>query len=240
MQWTLLETGPATAEENMLRDRSLLLDLHSQSTPTLHLYDWTYDAFTYGYFINPEDFFYLEQVKSAGLDTARRPTGGGIIFHTCDLAFSVLIPSSHPKFSLNTLENYAFINQAVVVAMRKFLGSHSFPQLLIREKNQGPSKVSRQFCMAKPTVYDVMIEGKKVGGAAQRRMKQGFLHQGSISLTLPDLNLLKKLLKDGENIVSLMQKNSFPLLGSSTISKEELKLARKEIQSLLKEALLNT
>ena len=141
---------------------------------------------------------------------------------------------------MNTLENYAFINQAVVVAIRKFLGSLSFPQLLIREKKQSPSKVSRQFCMAKPTVYDVMIEGKKVGGAAQRRMKQGYLHQGSISLTLPDLSLLKDLLKGGEHIVSLMQKNSFPLLGPSATSKEELKLARKEIQHLLKEALLNT
>ena len=35
-------------------------------------------------------------------------------------------------------------------------------------------------CFARPVVYDVLVSGAKVAGAAQRRTRHGLLHQGSI------------------------------------------------------------
>jgi lipoate-protein ligase A len=80
-------------------DRALLLDLEGERDPVLHLYDWETDAATYGHFIDPGNFLNIEGVKKNRLDLAKRPTGGGIVFHNCDLAFSVLMPASHPCFS---------------------------------------------------------------------------------------------------------------------------------------------
>ena len=74
--------------------------------------------------------------------------------------------------------------------------------------------------MAKPTQYDLMVEGKKVGGAAQRRTKNGFLHQATIALALPPISLLQAVVKNSA-VIEAMQRGAYPLLkktGRSAIS----------------------
>jgi lipoate-protein ligase A len=41
---------------------------------------------------------------------------------------------------------------------------------------------SRHLCFANPVRADLMIDGRKIAGAAQRRTRAGLLHQGSIQL----------------------------------------------------------
>lgn len=211
MKWEIIDSGIASAEENMLFDKSILDSVDEHSLPTLHLYDWKESSATYGYFTDPDEHLIAEKVREYNLKLARRPTGGGIIFHTHDFAFSVLIPSSHPRFSLNTLENYAFINEAVIEAIALFTKKTTSPHLFQAE-DCDKSCLSRQFCMAQPTKYDVMIKGKKVGGAAQRRTKNGFLHQGTISLARPSEKFLKDILKNGASVIDAMTANSYSLL----------------------------
>jgi lipoate-protein ligase A len=41
-------------------------------------------------------------------------------------------------------------------------------------------------CFENPVLYDVLVEGRKVAGAAQRRTRRGLIHQGSVqTLDLP-------------------------------------------------------
>jgi lipoate-protein ligase A len=81
--------------------------------------------------------------------------------------------------------------------------------------------------MAKPTKYDVMWEGKKVGGGAQRRTKYGFLHQGTISLGRPDEEFLSGILLDKELLSSFIQ-NSFHPERAGNRNMEENKLCFKQ------------
>lgn len=211
MEWIVLHTGKRSASENMALDSALLEDLKHETSPILHFYEWEADAATYGYFTAPFQFLNEESVKQVGLSLAKRPTGGGIVFHNCDLAFSVLVPASHPKFSLNPLDNYSFVNQRVIWAIDQFLKTTQ--AALLAEEPIPLDSNCRQFCMAKPTKYDVMIQGRKVGGAAQRKTRDGYLHQGSISLgTLPD-EYWMRILKPGTRVLDGIKKNSFPLLG---------------------------
>ena len=71
--------------------------------------------------------------------------------------------------------------------------------------------------MAEPTIYDVMAGGKKVGGAAQRRGKQGLLHQGTIALSVPSEATLKAFIKDSA-IVDKIISTTYPL----RVSREKL------------------
>lgn len=206
MEWRCLDTGCRSAAENMSLDQRLLEEIDPLGAPLLHLYDWQGDSATYGYFVKPGEYLDLDAAVRRGLSLARRPTGGGIIFHTTDLAFSVLVPAGHPSFSLNTMDNYAFVNRAVLHAVEAFVGESLEAQLLPCAQGAGYN-----FCMAKPTQYDVMVGGRKVGGAAQRRTKAGYLHQGSIVLGMPDEGLLREVLRD-EGVVEAMQRNSYPLL----------------------------
>lgn len=207
MSLEMMRTDPLTPQENMERDEALLHGLETDPRPKIHFYNWLGTPATYGYFMDPS--LYLK--KGSTLALGRRPTGGGMIFHHCDLAFAVLIPATHPGYSMNTLKNYAFINEAVLKAIHEFCGED--PLFFEKECKKGECS---QFCMAKPTIYDVMIGGKKVGGGAQRRTKQGLLHQGTIALTLPTREFLLAHLKEGESLYHQMQENSLSLLAKDT------------------------
>lgn len=226
-KWRILDTGRRSAEENMCLDKELLLRLDEYSEPTLHFYEWAEDSATYGYFVNPRDFLNLEKAKQKGLQLARRPTGGGIIFHTWDFAFSVLIPAQSEFFSQNTLDNYEFINRAVLCAVQELLGEQ--PSLIPTDGTELDLACGR-FCMAKPTKYDVLLQDKKIAGAAQRQTKKGFLHQGSISLIKPCWEYLEEILLPGTRVLEAMQLHTMAL-------SLDLATARRKMRSLLQKHL---
>lgn len=195
-------SSPASAQENMDEDLRRLLHLQAGDPPFLRFYQWKTPSLTYGYFTKPEEGIDVEKALKAGFDMGRRPTGGGVLFHTHDLAFSVLIPKDHPLLTSNTLHNYLLINEMVKNAVSMSLPCEA--SLLVQcQKNSS-------FCMAQPTIYDVMVGDKKVGGAAQRRTKTGLLHQGTLCLREPCPETLSPLLKD-PTLFAAMQKVSFPL-----------------------------
>ncbi len=226
-KWRILDTGRRSAEENMCLDKELLLRLDEYSEPTVHFYDWVEDSATYGYFVNPRDFLDVEKAKEKNLQLARRPTGGGIIFHTWDFAFSVLVPSHSEFFSQNTLDNYEFINRAVLRAVQELLGQQLS---LIPSDGEELDLACGRFCMAKPTKYDVLLQGKKIVGAAQRQTKKGFLHQGSISLANPCWQYLEEILLPGTRVLEAMKLHtmSFSL---------DLQAARRKVRLLLQKHL---
>lgn len=216
--WKVLDTGIHTAEENMEIDRKLLAELKDE--PILHLYRFAKPSATFGHFIKIE-----EHLKTPSmLDLAKRPTGGGIIFHTFDLAFSVLLPATHVAFSDNTLSNYHYINSAVARALEAVD--------LLPDEPLPLDPPSQHFCMAKPTKYDVMIKGRKLAGAAQRKMKQGLLHQGSISLAPPDEAFLEDVLLPGSRVKEAMLKHSYAILPHE-YTQSDLKTLRREIEEKL-------
>jgi lipoate-protein ligase A len=230
--WTILDTGIASAKKNMEIDAKLLEELDPFSNnPTLHLYDWITPSATYGHFIDPATLISEEMLGDSSFEFAKRPTGGGLIFHTTDWAFSVLVPASHPAYSVNILDNYAFVNNLVMQVISRFLGNQVHLSLLPSE-SASIGCHSQHFCMAKPTKYDVMLEGKKVGGGAQRRTKSGFLHQGSISLVPPDEAFLEKALLPHTHVREAMLKNTYALLPQA--SSQELRNARKLLSECFK------
>ena len=235
--WDYVESGPLPADAIMERDARLLEKLDFTGSPLLHIYEWASPCLTYGYFTDPHRHLHVDRLNPCGLHMARRPTGGGIIFHGTDFAFSVLLPASHPRFSLNTLDNYALINRKVAEAIFPFTASHGLPELLARDPLRAPSPCL-PFCMAKPTRYDLIINGQKVGGAAQRRSKNGLLHQASLSLLLPAMETLQLVLKEPQPVLEAMQRFSRGLLPPST-NPQSLQKVRIEITRHLQQSLFS-
>jgi lipoate-protein ligase A len=217
----------------MALDGKLLEELDPKGSPILHLYEWERPSATYGYFIQPEKHIDLAKAEERGVALARRPTGGGIVFHIWDLAFSFFMPSEHPAFSQNTLENYRFVNEAVLAAVESLFDLKRAKLIGKDGPSLGPN--CQNFCMARPTQYDVVYEGMKVAGAAQRKRKQGYLHQGTVSLACPDVELLKEILLSKEELVAAMEAYTFAPLGSDH---SRLKEIRKEVQKKLIQVLM--
>jgi len=235
--WEIFDTGMASAERNMRIDAELLEKAADSSAPILHFYRWERPSATYGYFINPAQHLDLASTSRDGLELARRPTGGGIVFHLWDLAFSVIVPSSAPFFSENTLSNYAFINRAVSQAVERFMGRQGNTALIPEDAPAFDGSCAR-FCMALPTKYDVVLHGRKIAGAAQRQKKQGFLHQGTISLKAPSEGQLRSWLLQGSRVLEAMQAYTFALLPAAADA-ASLEKARSALQEILYQSLID-
>lgn len=235
-RWCLLQGAIASAEENMATDLRLLEALEPDQPPCLHLYRWEAPCATYGHFCHPELWLDLEAVAAQGWQLARRPTGGAITFHICDLAFAVLVPASHPAYQLSTERRYCFVNGALARAVARYRGITP-PSLIDQEEGELLSPACGHFCMARPTRYDLVIDGAKLAGAAQRCTKRGFLHQGSLFLAKPPLDQLAKLLRPDSVLLSAFQRQSLALLDLIEASAVPLDTLRQELGLLLFEEL---
>jgi lipoate-protein ligase A len=224
------------ADKIMQKDADLLERLAEINQPILHLYRFKEPSITYGHFIQIEKMLKKDELELNQIETAKRPTGGGIIFHLYDLAFSFLLPSSHLSYSKIPLENYAFVNTIVKEAILPLMNNTQLKFLPIDPKD--PSDATH-FCMAKPTIYDVMIDDKKIVGAAQRNKNQGFLHQGSIAIQKPSSQLLRKILVNPDDIIPKMKAYSHYFLDTHAHESEKEELIG-QIQKALTEQFLHS
>jgi len=170
-----------SAAMNMAIDEALL---ESVKVSSIRFYRWNSPALSFGYFGKFADVAsYASQC-----DLVRRWTGGGIVFHGQDLTYSIVIPASDPIFDESPMSIYMRIHRAlrdVLVA----LGQR--PAVVIDDsENYSPADHGTRIndtgynghCFANPVRADVMVTGRKVAGAAQRRTRTGLLQQGSIQL----------------------------------------------------------
>jgi len=209
--WKIIDSGKGRAEQNMAIDAQLLKDLSPDASPILHFYDWEGECITHGCLLNPHNLLDMVRVKSLGINIVKRPTGGGIIFHLYDFAFSIIVPAKCKYYSANTLKNYHCINSRIKEAIKKCIKLESDPSFLSKDHLPLDANCAH-FCMAAPTKYDLLVGKKKIVGAAQRRQKQGYLHQGSIAIALPKKDFLHKVLLPGTQVAEAMLQNTFFIL----------------------------
>jgi lipoyl(octanoyl) transferase len=167
------DNAPRSAAMNLAIDEALL---ESAAAPSIRFYCWESPALSFGYFGRFADV----ADKASERDLVRRWTGGGIVFHGEDLTYSVVIPADNPVFAESPLSIYENVHRA----LRKALvanGQSAELALAASVVDAGTEVVDRGYnCFANPVRADVMIDSRKVAGAAQRRTGAGLLQQGSV------------------------------------------------------------
>jgi lipoate-protein ligase A len=166
--WFFLNSGAGEPGWNMALDEALLQACSNVGAPILRFYSWKIPAASFGYFQK-----HSEIVKWTALrPLVRRPTGGGLVPHTSDWTYSLSFPPDHWWYRLKAIESYELLHQWV---------SESFKALKIRtELSPEARKEIPGQCFAGAEKFDLLHGGRKIAGAAQRRLKNGLLIQGSI------------------------------------------------------------
>ncbi len=162
------DIAPHPAALNMAIDEALLAVVPG---PVLRVYRWERPAVSFGYFER------WEPVHAAypDRDAVRRWTGGGVVLHGEDFTYSVLIPGD---FRVPPSESYGIIHAALRAALAD-------ASIAAEAASSSARKISPA-CFENPVAHDVLVEGKKIAGAAQRRTHAGLVHQGSVqTLQLP-------------------------------------------------------
>jgi lipoate-protein ligase A len=160
-----------SAAMNMAIDEALL---EHSTLPLLRFYGWQRPALSFGYFGKFADVAGELEKR----DVVRRWTGGGSVLHGEDLTYSLVTPAENPASTRGPSAIYAALHGAIRDALRvegreTELAAHAAPKI-------------SDACFANPVRDDVLFRGRKIAGAAQRRTRGGFLHQGSIQI--PDLS----------------------------------------------------
>jgi lipoate-protein ligase A len=167
--------GHSTAM-NMSIDEALL---ESATIPTIRFYRWCSSSLSFGYFGKFSDVASYASER----DLVRRWTGGGIVLHGDDLTYSIIIPASDPVFAESSTVIYEKIHRALAEALNG-IGERAVVAGDLDRSRVALSRhavdASGHNCFANPVRADVMLDGRKIAGAAQRRTHRGLLQQGSI------------------------------------------------------------
>jgi len=175
--WRFLNSGPCEAAFNMALDESLLEFCSVFGAPVLRFYGWTQAAATFGYFQHYHEIERATKLRPL----VRRPTGGGLVPHDADWTYSIAFPTTHEWYSLSAKESYQRVHEWIAAAFGR-TGVETVLADCCRKPMPGQ-------CFVGYEKSDVLWQGRKIAGAAQRRTKFGLLIQGSVQP--PPVNLAK-------------------------------------------------
>ena len=167
--WDYWLDGAHDPAFNMAADEALMLRAPLRNRPLLRFYEWDRKAVSIGY---------VQTIAAApeGYAAVRRPTGGGVVYHDYDFTFTAMFPTGHWLCGVDRVASYDWINRSIQNGLER-LNLHA-----TLSSTEIPHEVDRltMVCFVNPTRYDIMLDGRKVGGGAQRRVREGILHQGSL------------------------------------------------------------
>ncbi len=149
------------------------------SRPMLRLYGWEPAALSIGRF-QKADELNLDHCRDRGLPVVRRITGGGAIFHADELTYSlVCAPSQIPPAS--SIKDSFRLLTAFLLDFYRSLGLTA--NYAVDGASAGERLGGRMpFCFAGRESYDILVDGRKIGGNAQRRLREVIFQHGSIPL----------------------------------------------------------
>ncbi len=228
-EWRLIDSGYLDAYTNMAIDEAVFLMREKLGLPaTLRFYAWKPAAVSMGYFQKIEDPS-LEEYKRQKLTIVRRFTGGGAILHRNEITYSLACSTNEFPTFRDITKNQQLVHEAIILGLQN-LGINAE---LERKETKGPDPY---FCFVIPSKYDVVEEGRKIGGSAQRRRNRAFFQHGSILMDNKITSKNSKQKKDRGKIINSLILGFEKRLGirllPGQLTKEELKLSQelKEIK----------
>lgn len=185
-QWRLIEDGPGGAVWNMAVDEAIAdACRQGQSPPTLRLYQWTQPALTIGYFQKVNRDIDEAVCCKEGIPIIRRITGGRAVLHGNDLTYSVA-SGAHVSQLPNTIrETFSAISRGLIEGLHQLGLEAETVRSPVYETGRSP------VCFMSASWHEIICNGRKIIGSAQRRWKDGMLQQGSLLIDFDPIDFYK-------------------------------------------------
>ncbi|MFO0980412.1 MAG: biotin/lipoate A/B protein ligase family protein [Planctomycetota bacterium] len=171
----VIRSGAIDPAGNMALDEALLL---IPGPPTVRLYQWSPPALSLGYFQRYAELD-QEQIRRAGLELVRRPTGGGAIAHCTELTFAITIEQREPPYDGPIDGSYVAVHAAIAAGLAR-LGAA--PQVRGNAVLASDRAAGEFYCFYKSAPVDLIAGERKLLGSAQRRLGGRVLHHGSLPI----------------------------------------------------------
>ncbi len=196
----VLPTIDADGPTQMGLDLALLDHAHDEpATIWWRTYTWSRPTLSLGYFQAWHEASEAERDLWKGYDVVRRPSGGGAIVHHGDLTYAIVVPSRHP-WCAQARSLYQAVHDAVGALLGQDGAEVRRRQLTQDQKSFGiptPSTggsslrapgvkpPSPFLCFEDGDADDLVLDGVKLVGGAQRRRSWATVQHGSIRWRSP-------------------------------------------------------
>ncbi len=178
--WRLIDTGTLGGPENMALDEALLCSFDQCSIPVLRLYGWHPAAISLGRFQKAREVLDTGRCHADKTTIVRRITGGGVIYHADELTYSIICaPEQIPE--TNSIKDSFRVLTGFLLRFYRDLGLDAGYAV---DGHDSDEKLGERtpFCFAGKESYDILVNGRKIGGNAQRRLKRIVFQHGSIPI----------------------------------------------------------
>lgn len=180
-KWRFIHPIDADGYFQMALDE-VLFEAHRQGQPhvypgILRFYEFAVPTATMGVFQKISDV--PASIRDADYDLVRRLTAGGLVCHEHSLTFS-LTASRH--YFLKAGESREMLYPKIHAIIEEAFGQLGVSLEMECSENSKAKEVFFQICFKQPVRYDLMRQGKKMVGGAQKHVRDIFLHQGDIHL----------------------------------------------------------
>lgn len=192
----LIIDPPSTGSWNMAVDQAILETADETGLVTLRFYQWSQPTLSLGYFQKHADR--EQHASSLTCPMVRRRTGGGAILHDAELTYSLCVPSTN-RWSSKNEELYDAIHKIIIGLLEQDGIATTFhrdsarssetesatSRLQINDDSPSSFAPSRTdpkafLCFMRRAPGDVVFNGHKIVGSAQRRLKSSLLQHGSV------------------------------------------------------------
>jgi len=166
----------------MARDTELFetAEADPDAPPVFRLYTWAPPAISLGFHQVIEDEIDVDVARMRGFDIVRRPTGGRAILHHEELTYAVVAPLDDPHVGGRLQESHGRISEI----FRRALVSLGVPAEMAATGSDEGESTTRDVvsapCFASATRTELVVNGRKILGSAQRRGLRAFLQHGSL------------------------------------------------------------
>ncbi|MCE9548340.1 MAG: lipoate--protein ligase family protein [Planctomycetia bacterium] len=179
----LLFDPPADGAWNMALDELLLDEAATTGQATLRFYAWSEPTLSLGYFQNAGDR--AAHAASLNCPLVRRASGGGAIVHDAELTYSLALPErADAGVPAGNAALYDLLHETLIAALREWNVTASRLVKAAGALPQAPGSGAAEpfLCFMRRAAGDVLCDGAKVGGSAQRRRRGAVLQHGSVLL----------------------------------------------------------
>ncbi len=218
--WRYIDSGIGTAAWNMAVDEALLSCFSQGDLPILRLYGWK-PALSLGRFSEPSENLDMDRIKRDGIGCVRRITGGGILVHGDDLSYAMILPRSFIA-ERGVRESYRYLCGFLL----RLYGALGLSAAFAQERALAEKQTD--ICLAGREAYDIVINGNKIGGNAQRYSRQAMLQHGTIPIDL-----------DRGRFEPLFLKES-GLKDAATLRREHSMMGQERLKAFVLEAFTET
>lgn len=168
---------PASGSYNMALDERIFTRYLEDGIPVFRVYRWQAPCFTYAFSQRPENEIDFKQCLSDGIEVVKRITGGGMLFHHDEITYSFVCGKQDVREPQGAFVSYKEIC-AFLIRFYESLGLKA--SFAFKSERFQDRRAPHKLCSASHEKYDVVINGKKIGGNAQKRKRQIVFQHGSI------------------------------------------------------------